>query len=121
MREATSRRGFLFQPPRHHCGVKPGLKLSILRYLWPAPMGLALFLIGLAIAKFGSHRAFLNVHFWLEIGIVVSMFASVIYSIRLSGKGRSLAPRWVRNLNAVFGLSLLGWSAVPGIIGLFSS
>jgi hypothetical protein len=92
--------------------VKLGLHLSALRYLLPAPTGLILLLAGLAIVK-RDHRVFLAVHGWFEIGIVASFLASVVYAIRLSGKGRELAPRWVFFLNLAFALVMLAWSLLP--------
>jgi hypothetical protein len=55
------------------------------RYAWPVPMGIFFIMAGHGVARFLGQRAFLNVHFWLEIGFVVSMLSSVVYAIRLGG------------------------------------
>jgi hypothetical protein len=87
-----------------------------LSYGWPAPLGLSLILAGYGVAHFFGQRAFHNTHFWFEIGIITSMLASVVYTIRLSGKGRKLAPRWVFVLNLCFGPLIFGFFMISGLI-----
>ena len=82
-----------------------------LRYLWPMPTGLILWLGTLAVAKFLGQQAFFATHMLFEIGIMVSLFCSVVYSIRLSGSGRSLAPRWVFLVNLFYGPLIFGFIA----------
>jgi hypothetical protein len=79
-----------------------------LRYLWPTPTGLISWLSALAVAKFLGQQAFIATHVLFEIGIVVSLLASVVCAIRLSGGGRSLAPRWVFFVNLAFGPLIFG-------------
>ena len=87
-----------------------------LRYLWPTPTGLVLILTGYLVFQVLGQRAFLNTHFFLEIGVMITMFASVMYAIRLSGKGRRLAPRWVFYVNLCFGPLIFGYFLIAGIL-----
>ena len=89
-----------------------------LRYLWPAPTGFILWLSALAVAKVFGHQAFIATHALFEVGIVISLLASVIYSIRLSGSGRSIAPRWVFFANLAFGPLIL---TVIACVALYST
>ncbi|MBK1884333.1 hypothetical protein JIN85_18085 [Luteolibacter pohnpeiensis] len=73
------------------------------KYLWPTPLGIACWLGAVGTAKIWGLRVFLNTHFFFEMGIMVALLTSVIYAVRLAGKGRSLAPRWVFYLNLLFG------------------
>jgi hypothetical protein len=77
-------------------------------YLWPTPTGLISWITALAVAKFFGQQAFIATHVLFEIGIVVSLLASFFYAIRLSGRGRSLAPRWVFFVNLAFGPLIFG-------------
>ena len=79
-----------------------------LRYLWPTTTGLVLWLSALAVAKFLGQQAFIATHAIFESGIVVALLASVVYAIRLSGRGRSLAPRWLFFVNLAFGPMIFG-------------
>ncbi len=86
-----------------------------LRYLWPTPTSLLLWLAGMGIARFLGQRAFFAVHALFEIGILIALFASVIYSIRLSGKG---SPRWILILNLASGPLIFGILLVCGVVSL---
>ena len=93
---------------------------AILRYGWPAPVGVTLILAGYGIARLLGNRAFLNTHFWLEIGVIVSMLVSVVYAIRLGSKGTNLAPRWVFVLNLCYGPLIFGYFIVSGLISILT-
>ncbi|MBB5353140.1 hypothetical protein HNR46_003393 [Haloferula luteola] len=84
------------------------------------PLGLTLTLTGYGIAEFLGRRAFLNTHAVLEIGIIVSLLASVVYTIRLAGKGRVLASRWVFLLNLCFGPLIFGFFIVSGMTSILT-
>ncbi len=72
----------------------------------------------MAVGKFLGQQAFIATHVIFEIGIVVSLLASLVYAIRLSGRGRSLAPRWVFFVNLAFGPLILG---IIICVGLYAS
>jgi hypothetical protein len=88
--------------------VKLALHRSALRYFWPAPTGLLSILTAYAMANL-DRRLFMNAHFWLELGIIVSFLASVIYSVRLFGKEREAAPRGAFIVNIAFASAVAGW------------
>lgn len=85
-----------------------------LQYVWPAPVGVLLWLA----AHFLGREAFLMTHFWFEIGIVVSMLASIVYSIRLFPEERRLVPRWVFVLNFCFGPTIITGIMILGLFKL---
>ncbi|MBB5354026.1 hypothetical protein HNR46_004298 [Haloferula luteola] len=103
-----------------HGAVPEYRRAGSFRYAWPAPLGLTLILTGYGVAEFLGHRAFLKTHAVIEFGIVVSLLASVVYAIRLAGKGRVLAPRWVFLLNLCFGPLIFGFLIVSGLTSILT-
>jgi len=91
------------------------------KYLWPTPTGVICWISAMAVGKFLGQRAFLNTHVIFELSIIAALLASVVYSMRLSGKGRSLAPRWVFFLNLAFGPLILAFICAASILSLFSN
>lgn len=87
------------------------------KYLWPTPVGFIFWISGILVEKLLGERAFLTTHGYFEIAIMISLIASVVYSIRLGGKGRSLAPRWVFYLNALYfpilvAVGIVSWGVI---------
>lgn len=99
---------------------QPRASSGVLRYGWPAPTGLALILSGYCVHHFLGKWAFLSSHFWFEIGLIISLLASVVYAIRLGGKGRTLAPRWVWVINLCFGPLIIGFTIISGLISILT-
>ena len=86
------------------------------KYLWPTPVGLLLWVGCIIVPGFLGDRAFLATHGYFEIGVMISLIASVVYAVRLGGKGKGTAPRWVFYLNFLFlplvlGSWLVAWIA----------
>ena len=93
----------------------------VFRYLWPTPTGLLLILIGYGVIQLFGYAGFLRVHFPLELGVMFCMFTAVVYAIRLAGRGRHLAPRWVFFVNFCFVSLSVCFILVAGILSYFSS
>jgi hypothetical protein len=70
--------------------------------VWPLPVAVLLFVLAL-IARSVGREFFWSTHFIFEIGIMVCMFASVIYTMRLWRRTATDLPRWVFFLNLLFG------------------
>lgn len=78
-------------------------KSTRLRYLWPAPVGIAGVLTGhLLAASFSS--AFRSSHFAIECVILGSVLAAIAYTVRLwpGRKGRGISVSWVVNVTFLF-------------------
>jgi uncharacterized membrane protein YhhN len=61
----------------------------------------------MAVAKFIGQDAFLLTHAWFEIGIIITFFASIVYSIRLFRNNGSVSSRWPLILNLIYGPLIL--------------
>lgn len=94
---------------------------SAFRYLWPTPTGLLLILIGYSVIKLFGIKGFLHVHLPLELGVMFCMFNAVAYVIRLAGRGRHLAPRWVFFVNLCFVSLSVCFILIAGILSYLSS
>ena len=91
------------------------------KYLWPTPVGILLYSVAVVAAKWFGYEVFLAVHLPLEVGMVVAAGASVLYSIRLLGRERGQAPRWILIVNLMFGPLLISLLLIVAAISVFRS
>jgi hypothetical protein len=101
-------------PPHSRQVVKAGWA----KYLWPTPMVVILYIGVLAVIIHGR-KLFFATHVFFEIGIMVSLVASVCYAIRLRGKSNPLAPRWVFFLNLAPCVFLIVAATINTVVAAF--
>ena len=92
--------------------------LQSLRYTWPVYLGVILVTIRFAMLVIYDTPGSPDGYFLVELGVVVTILISVIYSIRFLSNRANDMPRWVFAINLVYGPLLVCSAATSGLIAL---
>lgn len=91
-----------------------------MKYIWPLPVGIILYLTTILLLYFGGRALFLSYHFLLEIGMVVSAIASVIFTFRFLRKD-GYVTKIAFWLNVCYGPLILLIILIFGLYGVIKN